>query len=205
MYTILNDLIPSVEKLFNYFDNLKTILSIKEPLKVYFDENILIFPNNNADFITKFLLWTPYEEKHHPESSKGTEWTVFETMRRKKQHKINFYPDEWIYGPFKESLQGDLILVPFQGIDFYLKQNDYSSVVFDENSLKEKTKKQREKLEKLKSSMTPDFFNNAPEDIVKEKKINILKMEKEILDFETIIEKTKSCNEHRKLCLEFLD
>jgi hypothetical protein len=207
-------MIREVEDFFNHFSTIKTLFSIKEPLKAYFDEDFYMkeyksedAESGNDPYWVRSFLHIPYWEHENPEcvfsgSAMSTAYNVFETKRRMKQYQILFLPDKWIYHP--DNLEGDIIFIKYKGIEFYLRPSDYTSFSFNNDSFALKVEKEKAKLEKLKASMTSGFFENAPPETVEEKRNQIAFMEKSIQEFQDIIAGTNSCNEHRKLCLEFL-
>ena len=207
-------MIREVEDFFNHFSTIKTLFSIKEPLKAYFDEDFYMkeyksedVGSDNDPYWVRSFLHIPYWEHENQEcvfsgSAMSTAYNVFETKRRMKQYQILFLPDKWIYHP--DNLEGDIILIKYKGIEFYLRPSDYTSFSFNNDSFALKVEKEKAKLEKLKASMTSGFFENAPPETVEEKRNQIAFMEKSIQEFQDIITGSNSCNEHRKLCLEFL-
>ena len=207
-------MIREVEDFFNHFSTIKTLFSIKEPLKAYFDEDFYMkeyksedVGSGNDPYWVRSFLYIPYWEREDPKcvfsgSAMSTAYNVFETKRRMKQYQILFLPDKWIYHP--DNLEGDIILIKYKGIEFYLRPSDYTSFSFNNDSFALKVEKEKAKLENLKASMTSGFFENAPPETVEEKRNQIAFMEKSIEEFQAIIAGTNSCNEHRKLCLEFL-
>jgi hypothetical protein len=214
--SLMGTMIREVKDFFNYFSSIKTLFSIKEPLKAYFDEDFYMkeyksedIGGNNDPYWVRGFLHIPYWEREEPGcvfsgSAMRADYLVFKVERRRNQYQILFLPGKWIYHPDKDNLEGDIILIKYKGIEFYLRPTDYTSFSFDNDSFLLRVEKEQTKLEKIKASMTPGFFENAPPETVEEKRNQIAFMEKSIQEFQSIITETNSCNEHRKLCLEFL-